>query len=165
MKIWEDCYQEHANIDAGNVVISEIQLCAMNGRRGGQYYVVEDSLSLTCNQQPPSKPHLHLPITLDTAAPTTQAATPALAGVTAMDVDHYTPDQLDSMQGEPLQTGSTAIAQPLSSATQASQDTQQTRHAVAAVTDAGLLQDALGANSRNNRKQRSHYRGCQCVVT
>jgi hypothetical protein len=41
-----EAYARHAGIDAGLVVVEEVQLCCMEGRRPGGYYLVRDRLAL-----------------------------------------------------------------------------------------------------------------------
>lgn len=46
VRIVEDAYGDMRDIDAGEVTIEELQLCAMQGRRQGEFYPVDASLYL-----------------------------------------------------------------------------------------------------------------------
>lgn len=41
-----EAYAEHLDIDGGVAVVEEVQICCMEGRKPGQYYVVQDRLVL-----------------------------------------------------------------------------------------------------------------------
>ncbi len=41
-----EAYAEHLDIDGGVAVVEEVQICCMEGRKAGQYYVVQDRLVL-----------------------------------------------------------------------------------------------------------------------
>ena len=46
-----DLFDPHLEIDAGTVQVNEVVLCSMNGRKPGEFYVVEAALDLTGDKE------------------------------------------------------------------------------------------------------------------
>jgi hypothetical protein len=42
-----ELFEPYLGINAGGVIVKEVVLCSMNGRKPGEFYVVEAALDLT----------------------------------------------------------------------------------------------------------------------